>query len=63
MEKEEPKDTSLVKNFTPENFSFSPKMVGILLALVILGTLGGFAATKFNSQGTKAIPGSEITSN
>ncbi len=43
-------DQELVKNFDSENFSFSPKMIAILLVLVLLGIGGGYLASGSSSK-------------
>lgn len=45
--KNDSQNEAMVKNFEDNKFSFTPKMIAILAGLIVLGTIGGYAAANF----------------
>lgn len=45
--KDENQNEAMVKNFEDNKFSFTPKMIAVLVGLIVLGTVGGYAAANF----------------
>lgn len=55
------KKEELVKEFESEKFSFSPKIIAVLLGLIVLGTLGGYVVASYGPL-PKGPGGSQVTS-
>jgi hypothetical protein len=62
MDKEQTeKKENLVKNFDENKFSFSPKLIGVLLVLVILGVLGGYFLSRKTSVRISGTPNNQVS--
>src|SRR3989344_5006768 len=53
---------NLVKNFESNKFSFTPKVIAVLLGLIILGSLGGYVAATYGPASPKGTVSNQITS-
>lgn len=62
MDKNEANNDDLVKTFDSTKFSFSPKMVAIILILIVVGIGGGYVFSKKSGPTVKGVPQTQITS-